>query len=65
MGKPDDLADYVTVVVGEWGRRYGTLYIARDIWASLKPQARDFVFYVAGGKRCRVCFDLPVSKFQP
>ena len=65
MGEPDNLADYVAVVVGEWGRRYGSVYIPRDIWTSLRPQAREFTFYIPDKCRYRILFDRPVSRLQP
>jgi hypothetical protein len=65
VGKPDDLEDWVPVVVGEWGRRYGTLYVARGIWDSLRPQARDFTFYLSDWGRCRVFFDRPLIHLRP
>lgn len=66
MGKPKDPDLFVPIQIGEWGRRYGVLYIARDIWECLRPSARAFTFYTEGGGRCRIRFDRPVGRlFEP
>jgi hypothetical protein len=65
VGTPDNPDDWVQVVIGEWGRRYGTLYIAPEIWTHLRPHARDFTFYVPDRGRCRIYFDGPVNRLQP
>jgi hypothetical protein len=60
MGEPEDPHRFVAIQVGEWSRRYGVLYVERDIWEHLRPSAREFTFYVEGEGRCRITFDRPV-----
>lgn len=60
MGKPGNPEEYVAVQVGEWGRRYGTIYIPREIWSHLRPASREFSFYPPKQGRFRIEFDVPV-----
>jgi hypothetical protein len=64
VGKPEEPESYVPVVIGEWGRRYGTLYVAREIWERLRPHARTFTFYLKGPRRCRIHLDHPVGRLE-
>jgi hypothetical protein len=64
VGKPEEPEQFVPLVVGEWGRRYGTVYVAREIWERLRPNARDLTFYHQDGGRCRLHFDAPISRLK-
>jgi hypothetical protein len=64
MGEPEDPGQFVAIQVGEWGRRYGVLYVDRDIWERLRPSAREFAFYVEGVGRCRIAFDRPAGRLE-
>jgi hypothetical protein len=64
VGKPEDAELFVPVQLGEWGRRYGTIYVAREIWERLRAASRDFTFYVQEGGRCRIHFDQPIGRLQ-
>jgi hypothetical protein len=64
VGKPDNPEDYVAIVVGEWGRRYGTVYLPRGMWARLRPASREVVFYVEDLGRCRLEFDVPIGRIK-
>ena len=64
MGEPEDPDEFVPIQVGEWGRRYGVLYVGRDIWEHLRPSAREFTFYAEGEGRCRITFDRPVGRLE-
>jgi hypothetical protein len=65
VGKPDDLEGYVPIQVGEWGRRYGTVYVPREIWDRQRPVSREFTFYVQDVGRLRLQFDMPIGRLQP
>jgi hypothetical protein len=65
VGKPRDVDDYVPIQVGEWARRYGTIYVPKEIWARLRPVSQDFVFYIEDTGRFTLEFDLPVGRLQP
>lgn len=62
MGKPENPERFVPIEVGEWGRRYGTVYVSREIWGSLHSIARELTFYLEDGTRCRLEFDAPVGR---
>ena len=64
MGKPDNPEAFVPIHLGEWARRYGVIYVAREIWERLRPAASDLTFYVQEGGRCRIYFDRPVGKLE-
>ena len=64
MGKPDEPDRFVPLVVGEWGRRYGTVYVAREIWDMLRPNAQEFSFYLQDGQRFRLHFDTPIGRLK-
>ena len=64
MGKPEDPASFVPIVIGEWGRRYGTLYVAREIWERLRPVSQTFTFYTQDRRRCRIRFDRPIGRLM-
>jgi len=62
VGKPEDLDHYLPIQVGEWARRYGTVYIPWEMWKSLRPNSREFIFYVQDQGRVCLEFDVPVSR---
>jgi hypothetical protein len=64
VGKPDKPADYVAIQVGEWARRYGTIYVPREMWESLRPGAQEFLFYIQHHGRCRLEFDAPIGRLE-
>jgi hypothetical protein len=64
VGKPEEPEGFVPLVVGEWGRRYGTVYVARAIWDTLRPGAQELTFYLEDGSRCRVFLDRPVGRLE-
>ena len=64
MGRPEEPEGFVPLVVGEWGRRYGTVYVACDIWDRLRPAAQEFSFYLEDGSRCRLQFDERISRLK-
>ena len=64
MGKPENLDGYVPIQVGEWARRYGTIYVPREIWECLRPASREFTFYLQDRGRFRLEFDLPIGRLQ-
>jgi hypothetical protein len=59
--KPDD---YVAIQVGEWARRYGTVYVPREMWDSLRRTSQEFVFYIPDHGRFRLEFDVPIGRFD-
>ncbi|HFD39258.1 MAG TPA: hypothetical protein ENJ31_05350 [Anaerolineae bacterium] len=65
MGKPDNPEDYVPIQVGEWARRYGIIYVPREMWDDLRPVSREFTFYLPDKGRFRLEFDLPVGRLEP
>jgi hypothetical protein len=64
VGKPEEPDRFVPLVVGEWGRRYGTVYVAREIWEALRPNAQELCFYLQDGTRCRLRFDAPIGRLK-
>ncbi len=64
MGKPDNPDDYVAIQVGEWARRYGTVYVPREMWAALRPAGREFTFYLPQKGRFRLEFDRPIGRLE-
>ncbi len=64
MGRPDNPDDYVAVQVGEWGRRYGTVYVPRDLWERVPPVKREFWFYIQDHGRATLEFDLPIGRLE-
>jgi hypothetical protein len=64
VGKPEESERFVPLVVGEWGRRYGTVYVARDIWDRLRPAAQEFSFYLEDGSCCRLDFEGWISRLK-
>lgn len=60
VGKPENPDDYLAIEVGEWGRRYGRVYIPREMWDALPPSSMEFVFYLPDWGRFRLEFDLPI-----
>jgi len=65
MGKPDDLDGYVPIQVGEFARRYGTIYVPHEIWKRQRPASRELTFYVPDGGRFRVEFEVPIRRLKP
>ena len=64
MGKPEHPEDYVPVQVGEWSRRYGTIYVPGEIWERLRPCSYEFNFYIEHAGRFRLEFDLPLGRIE-
>jgi hypothetical protein len=64
VGKPEEPERFVPLVVGEWGRRYGTVYVAREIWERLRSHACELTFYHPEGGRCRLRFDAPICRLK-
>ena len=60
LGKPDSPDDYLPIEVGEFARRYGTVYVPWEMWKVLRPTSQEFIFYIANQGRFRLEFDLPV-----
>lgn len=64
MGKPDNPEDYDAVQVGEWARRYGTIYVPREMWEGLRPVSQEFLFYIQDYGRFRLEFDVPIGQLK-
>jgi hypothetical protein len=64
VGKPEKLDDYVAIQVGEWARRYGTVYVPLDMWQGLRPASQEFIFYVEGHGRFQLEFDVPIGRLE-
>jgi hypothetical protein len=64
VGKPDNPDDYVAIQVGEWARRYGTIYIPREMWKSLRRSSQEFTFYIQDHGRFRLEFDMPIGRLK-
>jgi hypothetical protein len=64
MGKPENLDDYVPIQVGEWARRYGTVYVPREMWGRLRPASWEFNFYIEDRGRFRLEFDRPIGRLK-
>jgi hypothetical protein len=64
VGKPDNPEAYVAVHVGEWGRRYGIVYVPRDLWARVPPVSRELAFYIQEYGRVRLEFDVPIGRLK-
>ena len=64
MGEPEEADNFVPMQVGEWARRYGTVYVAREIWDGLRPVSREFSFYLPDRGRFRLEFDLPIGRLR-
>jgi hypothetical protein len=62
MGRPEDLDHYLAIQVGEWARRYGTVYVPWEMWKSLRPNSREFTFYIQDGGRVSLEFDVPIGR---
>ena len=60
MGKPDNPEDYLAIQVGEFARRYGTIYVPWEMWNKLRPASQEFVFYIEDYGRFRIGFDVPI-----
>ena len=54
----------MAIEVGEFARRYGTVYVPREMWSRLRPASQAFVFYVENQGRFRLEFDLPVRRLK-
>ncbi len=65
VGEPEHPDEYVPVLVGEYGRRHGTVYVPKGIWARLRPATRELTFYMPDGGRIRLDFDAPVRRLKP
>jgi hypothetical protein len=64
VGKPDNPDAYVAIQVGEWARRYGTIYVPWEMWASLRPGTQEFHFYIQHHGRFRLEFDVPIGRLE-
>jgi hypothetical protein len=64
VGKPDNAVDYLAIEVGEWARRYGTVYVPWEIWKSLRPTSQEFVFYIRDQGRFRLEFSVPIRRLK-
>lgn len=60
MGRPEKSEDYLAIEVGEFARRYGTIYVPWDMWNKLRPASQEFVFYIKDYGRFRIEFDMPI-----
>ena len=60
MGKPENPDDYLAIQVGEFARRYGTVYVPCEMWNSLRPASQGFTFYIEDYGRFRIEFDVPI-----
>ena len=65
MGKPANPDGYVPIQIGEWGRRYGTIYVPREIWERQRPVSWEFTFYLQNWGRFRLEFDMPIRRLRP
>jgi hypothetical protein len=54
----------VAIEVGEFARRYGTVYVPWEMWSNLRPTSRAFVFYIEDQGRFRLEFDVPVRRLE-
>jgi hypothetical protein len=64
VGKPEHPEDYLAIQVGEWARRYGTIYVPWEIWGSLRPVSQEFIFYIQDQGRFRLEFDVPIGRLN-
>jgi len=62
VGKPENLDDYLAIQVGEWARRYGTVYVPWEMWKSLRPSCQEFTFYIQEHGRLCLKFDVPIGR---
>ena len=60
VGRPDNPEDYLAIEIGEFARRYGTIYVPWEMWNRLRPASQDFTFYIQDWGRFRIDFDVPV-----
>jgi hypothetical protein len=60
VGRPDNPDDYLAIEVGEFARRYGTIYVPWEMWNCLRPASQEFVFYIEDNRRFRLEFDMPI-----
>lgn len=60
MGWPDNPEDYVAIQIGEFARRYGTIYVPWDMWNKLRPASQAFAFYIEAHGRFQIEFDVPI-----
>jgi hypothetical protein len=64
VGKPENSEDYLAIQVGEWARRYGTLYVPWEMWEDLRPLSQEFIFYIQNHGRFRLEFDVPIGRLK-
>ena len=64
MGRPDSPEDYLAIEVGEFARRYGTVYVPSEMWNGLRPASQEFVFYIENQGRFRLDFDVPIRRLK-
>jgi hypothetical protein len=64
VGKPDNPENYLAIQVGEWARRYGTVYVPWEMWNNLRPASQEFVFYIESYGRFRLEFDVQIGRLK-
>ena len=64
MGTPDNPEEYVAVQVGEWGRRYGTVFVPLELWKRVPAVSWEIWFYVAEQGRVRLELDMPIGRIK-
>lgn len=64
MGKPDNPENYLAIQVGEFARRYGTVYVPWEVWNKLRPASQEFSFYIKDCGRFRLEFDVPIRYLE-
>lgn len=64
MGKPESPEGYVPIQIGEFARRYGTIYVPLEIWQRLRPASRELTFYLPDGGRFKIEFDVPIRRLK-
>jgi hypothetical protein len=64
MGRPENPEGYLAIQVGEWARRYGTIYIPWEMWEGLRPVSQEFIFHIEDHGRFCLEFDLPVGRLK-
>jgi len=60
VGRPNNPEEYLAIEVGEFARRYGTIYVPWGMWSGLRPASQEFVFYIENRGRFRLEFDVPI-----
>jgi hypothetical protein len=50
----------LAIEVGEFARRYGTIYVPWEMWNELRPASQEFTFYIQDHGRFGIEFDVPI-----